>query len=207
MRSLAVVTAPASYPVTLAEAKLYAKIDTTADDTLIDNLIAAATSSAEEYLRRTIITQTLRLTLDLPRSNYANYLGDGVYNLPVTSLYGDLPRVIPLPKAPVQSISSVVTYDTANAATTYSASNYFLDVDGARLVLNESATFPSGMRQKAACAITYVAGYGAASAVTAPIKTAILMHIQAMYDNRLVCEMPQICKNILDQFRIYGEHL
>lgn len=204
MKSLSVVTSPSTYPVTNAEAKLYAKIDTTADDTLIDTLIAAATSAAEEYLKRAIITQTLKLTLDLLGISLNNALGDGVYDLPISALYGDLPRIIKLPKAPVQSITSVKTYDTSNTLTTYDSANYFLDISGARLVLNQSAYWGSDIRPQASCEITYVAGYGLAASVPAAIKTAILMHIQSMYDERIICEMPAMCKNLLDQFRIYG---
>ena len=204
MKSLSLVTAPTTYPVTRAEAKLYAKIDTSDEDTLIDSLIAAATSSAEEYLRRALITQTLKLTLDSGSNSLDNMLGDGVYDLPVSAVYGSLPRIVRLPKAPIQSITHVKTYNTSNVLSTYSSSNYFLDTSGARLVLNQTAVWGSDMRAQASCEITYVAGYGLAASVPAPIKTAIMMHIQSMYDERLICEMPQICKNLLDQFRIYG---
>jgi len=204
MQSLKVTVPATSYPVTLAEANQYARIDTTADDALVTTLIYAATSAAEEYLKRALITQTLVLTLDLPSSPLNNSLGDGWYDLPISVLYGELPRVIPLPKAPIQSITSVKTYDTSNTLTTYDNSNYFLDANGARLVLNNTAVPPSNMRQLAACEITYVAGWISASFVPAPIKMAILMHIQSMYDNRGVCELPSSCKALLDQFKIYG---
>lgn len=203
MKSLSVVTAPTTYPVTRAEAKSYAKIDSTDEDTLIDTLIAAATSSAEEYLKRAIITQTLKLTLDSGCSILNNTLGDGVYDLPVSAVYGDLPRIIKLPKAPVQSITYVKTYNTANVLSTFSSSNYYLDSSGARLILNPTAVWDSDIRPQASCEITYVAGYGLAASVPASIKTAIMMHIQSMYDERVICEMPQICKNLLDQYRIY----
>lgn len=203
MKSLAIVTPAATYPVTSAEAKLYAKIDTTADDTLIDIFIAAATSAAEEHLKRALITQTLRLTLDLHGGALNDILGDGVYELPVSYVYGDLPRVIKLPKQPIQSITSVKLYDTSNAESTYSSSNYFLDSDGGRLVLNNTAIWDSDLRPQAACKITYVAGYGAVSDVPVPIKTAILMHIQKMYDERIVCDMPQSCAALLDRFKVY----
>lgn len=204
MKSISIVTPAATYPVTSAEAKLYAKIDTSADDTLIDIFIAAATSAAEEYLRRALITQTLRLTLDMLANGLNDCLGDGVYDLPVNALYGELPRVIRLPKEPVQSITSVKLYDTSNTESTYSSSNYFLDSDGNRLVLNDTAVWDSNLRAQACCKITYVAGYGAASAVPAPIKAAILAHIQSMYDQRIVCDLPQVSKNLLDQFKIYA---
>ena len=48
-RSLKVDTAPAEPLFTTAEAKDFLKVDTTADDTLIDSLVKAATQSCEIY--------------------------------------------------------------------------------------------------------------------------------------------------------------
>lgn len=207
--SLSIVTAPTSYPVTRDEVKAFAKIDIADDDALIDSFIIAATQSAEEYLRRALITQTLALTLDLDcTQGVANFLGDGVYDLPVTALYGALPSVIELPKAPIQSITSIKTYSTANVESTFSSSNYYLDsAAGGRVVLNQSAVWTTDLRPKAAVKITYVAGYGLAVDVPQAIKTAILAHIQRMYDERLICDMPANTTNLLRQWRIYGESL
>jgi hypothetical protein len=204
MKNLTTVTPSATYPVTSSEVKLWAKIDTTADDSLITTLIAAATSAAEEYLKRALITQTLKLTLDSGKYTN-NILGDGVYDLPISALYdGALPRVIKLPKEPIQSVTHIKTYNTSNTLSTYDSSNYYTDLSGARVVLNQTAMWGSDIRPQASCEVTYVAGYGSASDVPAPIKTAILMHIQKMYDERIVCDMPQSCKTLLDQFKIYG---
>ncbi len=197
-------TAPATEPVTRTEAKSWMKVDSTDDDTLIDNLIVAAREAAEKYLRRALITQTWTLTVDLPRSSACDDLPDGVYDLPVSVLFGELPREFELPYKPIISITSVVTYNTSNSSSTYSSSNYFLDTASGRLVLNNTAVWPSDLRDKAAVVITYTAGYGAASAVPQSIKHAIMMHIQTMYDSRIVCEMPQACMNLLRQHRVYA---
>ena len=81
------------------------------DDTLVTQLITAARMAAEEYLRRALITQTYKLTLDLSCSSLGAAWSEGVYDLPVTELYGGMPRTIELPKGPIQSITSVTTYD------------------------------------------------------------------------------------------------
>jgi hypothetical protein len=204
--SLTLVTGPAAEPVMLQEAKNWAKIDTTDDDPLIATLITAATQSAEEFLRRSLITQTWKLTLDLPQSSLNDCLGEGVYDLPASVLDGAMPRAIHLPRGPVQSVSSLKTYDTSSAESTYSSSNYYVDTAGDRLVLNETAVWPSPLRPRAAAAITYVTGYGdTSSAIPMPIKTAILMHVQRMYDGRIVCEMPEGCQQLLRQYRVMGE--
>lgn len=202
-RSVTLVTAPAVEPVSLSDAKLWAKVDDTADDDLITALIVAARESAEQFLRRSLITQTWKLAIDLSPSDCYDDLGDGVYDLPVSVLYGGLPSVIQLPKGPIQSISSVKTYDLDNTESTYSSSNYTVDTDGDRFTLNFGSIWPANLRSAAAAIITYVAGYGdAATDVPQAIRTAILMHVQKMYDGRIVCDMPDGCQQLLRQYRI-----
>jgi len=57
--------APALEPVSLTEAKLHLRIDTTAEDVLISSLIKAARQYCENYQRRAYITQTWELWLDV----------------------------------------------------------------------------------------------------------------------------------------------
>jgi hypothetical protein len=198
-RTLTLITGPTADPVTLDEAKAWAKIDSIDDDPLLAALITAAIQSAEEYTRRAFISQTWKAAFDIGGSGLD--LGEGVYDLPITALYGALPRVIELPKQPAQSITSVVTYDTSNASSTYATSNYSLI--GNRLILTEGALWPAALRPFGACEITYVAGYGDTStSIPQPIKTAILMHVQHMYDGRIVCDMPAPCESLLRKYRV-----
>src|SRR5579884_3684274 len=55
---------PASEPVALADAKNYLRVDITNDDTLVTGLITAARAHAEEFMRRSLITQTWKLAYD-----------------------------------------------------------------------------------------------------------------------------------------------
>ena len=196
--------APSADSVSLSEMKSWMKVDIDDDDELIQSLIIAAQESAEKYLKRALVTQTWTLTIDSGQSSLANGLGDGFYELPVTALYADLPREYDLPYKPIQSISSVVTYDTSNASSTYSADNYFLDTANGRLVLNDTAVLPSSLRARASMVITYVAGYAKPSDIPQSVRTAIMMHVQRMYDERIVCDMPVGCMGLLRQHRIYG---
>jgi hypothetical protein len=205
-RSLTLVTGPAKEPLSLAEVKAWAKIDASDEDALLVSVIAAARASAEQYLGRSLITQTWKLTLDLAQNGLARGLGEGVYDLPISALYGDFPRTFYLPKGPVQSVTSVTTYDTSNTGTVFDASNYFVDTAGDRIVLNDSASWPSSLRAVAACEIVYVAGYGdEASSVPQPIRTALLQHAQKMYDDRIQCDLPDACERMLRQYRQIGE--
>lgn len=205
-RSITTVTGPAAEPVILAEAKNWAKIDITDDDPLLAALITAAIESAEKYLKRSLISRTLKLSIDSPVYGWARNLPEGTYDLPVSALSGILPSVIQLPAGPVQSVSSVVTYDLSDTSSTFDPSNYRIDSASGRFTLKYNCLWPSNLRQIAAAEITYIAGYGAtSSSVPMPIKTAILMHVQTMYDSRMVCEMPDSCKQLLNQYRIYGD--
>ena len=151
--TLTLSSAPATEPVSQDEAKAWGKIDTTSDDMIVAALITAARMAAEEYLRRSLITQTWKLTLDLARTLLNNQLPDGVFDLPISVLYGGLERNIELPKGPVQSITSVTTYALDNSSSVYDTSNYFLDTAGARLVLNLGCIWPANMRPRAAAEI------------------------------------------------------
>ena len=57
-------TAPASEPITLAEAKMHCRIDNADEDELVIMLIASVRHHAETILRRRLITQTLDGYLD-----------------------------------------------------------------------------------------------------------------------------------------------
>lgn len=206
---LTLVTPPAADVVTLSEAKQFLRIDDGDADALIASLITTATVAAETYTKRAFITQTYRKTFDIPTSRFYENLPDGVFDLPISFIYGDIGREFNLDRMPIQSITSFTSYDTNNNSTVYAASNYYLDAAGARLVLNSSAVLPANMRKRAAIEIVYVCGYGdTSSAVPAPIKSAVLMHVASLYEQRGQCDdamdLPAGAKMMLNQYRVMG---
>jgi uncharacterized phiE125 gp8 family phage protein len=56
-RGLERIVPPALEPLTLAETKLYLRVDHPDDDQAILRLIQTAREAAEEYLRRSLLTQ------------------------------------------------------------------------------------------------------------------------------------------------------
>lgn len=65
--SIVVVTPPASEPVSLAEAKLFLRIDHASEDDLIAALIGAAREAVEAGCGRALITRRVRESLDIWR--------------------------------------------------------------------------------------------------------------------------------------------
>ena len=183
--SLSVITAATAYPVTLAEAKLHCRVDVTVDDSLIDGLIAAATSYVEDYTGRALMAQTLRLSID------------------------GLSDSIKLPRGPVQSITSVKYDDATGTEITLAATYYTADLvnDPQWLVRNTGYVWPTVLDAVNAVRITYVAGY---ASLPAAIKQAVLLLISAWYDTRShssdkpVAEVPHAVTALLANHRAYG---
>ncbi|MBI1274204.1 MAG: hypothetical protein GC131_09015 [Alphaproteobacteria bacterium] len=207
MPSLELVTAPASEPVTLAEAKTHLRVEATADDSFITALIAAARQWAEEHTGRALISQTWRLWLDCwPGMNEQWW--DGVRDGPASGLTAA--RAISLPRAPLISISTVKTYDDNDDATVWDAANYFADTASqpGRIALRNAATWPQPVRETGGISIEYVAGYGAAAAnVPEAVRTACRQLVAHWYEHRgeaggRIAPAPLTVQALLGPYRI-----
>jgi uncharacterized phiE125 gp8 family phage protein len=161
---LRLTTAPASEPVTLAEAKAHLRIEHTLDDTYIEVLIAAARQHVEAHCWRGLITQTWELVLEQ---------------------FPDDTIGVVLPKGRVASITSVKYIDTDGVEQTCAADVYDLDNDSepSRLLLAYDQDWPSTRDQWDAVRIRYVVGTDAAN-VPAAVKQAVLMLVSQMYEHR-----------------------
>ncbi len=201
---ISVITPPSNYPISRMEAKNWLKIEEslTDDDALLDECMAMGTMLCEEYTQRKFMTQTLRLTMDAFGNQALNALTDGVYDLPIN--YGvDYASEVNL-TLPLQSVTSVTTYDLNNASSVFSSANYTVDLSGARIFLNIGQLWPVGLRSRHAVEVLYVAGYGNNPAdVPEPIRSAIKMMAAAVYYNRGLAEMPNPCKGALNPYKLY----
>jgi len=208
-KTISIVTPPAQAIVSLADMKSYLRVDTTHDDTLINGFIASATQNIREYLRRSLITETLELSCDGFTEGDGDYrmlsLGAGTHTGARAHFSGS-PNRIDLPYPPVQSITSVKSFDRANIESTFSDANYQVDERGGRLYLNQGVTWPQNLRSTEAVKITYVTGYGSSSAdIPATIIQAVQMNVAQMYDCREACGLSAACMKLLAPYRILDD--
>lgn len=170
--------------VLLAEMKEFLRVTGTADDEMIRSYISTATEAVKQYTRRAILTETFVMRAD----GFSSYDGDdrlaalgaGVHTVSVPHILGG-GSSMDLPFPPLQSVTSVVTYDRDNTSSTFSASKYTVDLQSGRITLNEGETWPTNLRATNAVEITYVAGYGSGN-VPSPILEAIREYVTQMYD-------------------------
>ena len=176
MNEPVVVTAPVDTPVSLAELKAHLRVDNDTEDPLLTAMIRGAAGTAELYLGRSLITQTLRLSLDRWPA--------GQTDVP----WANGPRIVELARPPVQSIVSITTYDDDDQPSVVDMGVYRLangSNDRARLVLRKGQAWPTGLRANDAIEIDYVAGYGNSSAdIPEPIRQGLLALIGFWFEHR-----------------------
>ncbi len=189
---LKIIAAPTVEPVTGIEAKGHARIDTAADDIVIDRFIREAREEAEGETKRAIMTQTWELALAL------------------------FPAEIVVPLPPLQSVTSIKYIDTDGAEQTLAATEYEIDAfsEPARIRPAYGKSWPSTRDVYNAVKIRFVAGYAGAADVTPPvpegIKAWILIRFASKYENReatvlgqTVAEIPRnFIDGLLDPYRV-----
>lgn len=139
MRSVQTV-APTADPITLADCRTWLTFATgiTEEDPILSEVIDEAASYLEAETGHKLITQTWTVSLDAD----------------------EISSEITIPIVPVQSVSSVVTYDSSGNSSTIDSSNYQL-ITGLqpKLVLASSGSWGT-YRDYDSMVITLVVGYG-----------------------------------------------
>ena len=182
MAGFKVTTEPTAEPLSLQEVKEYLRVDDATDERVVQPLIIAARQFAESHMNRALMQQTITLSLDAV-VDQDEPLYEGMRTAPDLNYYKNY---LVLPKSPVQSVTSVKTYDDNDTATTMAATKYYVDTqrEPARIVLRTGETFPTALRVANAIEVVYVAGYTSAYAVPEPIRLGMLQHIAYMYEHR-----------------------
>lgn len=179
-----VTTEPVVEPLTVEEVKQFGRIDGVSEDTLITGFIRSARVACENYLRRALITQTIKVRYDW-------WPGERVE----------------LPRPPLISVTKVETLTEEDVSSTYSSDNYYVisEVIPGELVLKFGVTPPENTnRYRGGFRIEYIAGYGTdAGDVPQAIKDGLKLWVMDIYENRVVSdEPPPEARSYLDIFRV-----
>jgi len=181
------ITAPARFPVSLVEAKQHMNVSISDDDGYINNLIRAVTNSTEIYLQRALITQTLDV------------------------LFDRFEACIEIPKAPLQSVTSVTYIDSGGDTQTLATSVYDVDInaDPGIIRLAYGQSWPSVRLQANAVTIRIIAGYGLAGPVPMSIRHAMLIQIAHLHEVRepvivgtSISSVPFSYESLLSPYRV-----
>lgn len=203
------ITGPASEPVTADELRAHLR-DVADADSVLEELITSAREYVEDATGLAMISQDRQITLDgWPLGTGGDGLGwwDGVRD---GALIGTAPRYLEIPRAPLISITSVTTYDTADVGTVWGSTNYLVDTGTrpGRLALNSGAVWPVPTRPVAGIVILYKAGHANAAAVPSKFKTAIKQIAGHWYENRELMDydgaskLPMQAERIIRKSRI-----
>lgn len=165
MHAPVLVTPPDEMPVSRAEAKAHLRVDGSDEDTLIDGLIASAVGHLDGYsgvLGRCLVTQTWRQDFDAFSGN--------TLRLPLLAA----------------TISSVKVRSSDGTLSTVSSDDYALkqDARGSYVRFDDDYSYPGDLAQANGVLVEFTAGYGAAAAVPAALKAAILLLVGHWYANR-----------------------
>jgi uncharacterized phiE125 gp8 family phage protein len=187
-RAYKVNVASSTAIVTTAVAKAHLKVDISDDDTLIDNLVAAATQAAEEYTNRYFMQTTITMKGDTWED--------------IKTLY----------KSPVESITHIKYYDSDDSLQTLAGTVYLADLYSmpARISLMPDQEFPELSDRKMAVEVKYVVGEGTTTdTISDIVKQAVLLMVGHWYEHRssvisgkTAMEIPLTSKMLLDQYKI-----
>lgn len=163
--------------ITVEEAKLWCRIDSNADDTLVDGLILAATQAAEAFTGRAITPATVELDYPACRRSYS------------------------LAIAPVRDIVSVEFEDCQGDRSAVADGEFFIRLFDAAPTIVLAST-PSG---SSSLIVTAEVGYSAPESVPQGIKQAIAVHVGSAYAGREGQDTAQLTfENLLRPLQVGG---
>jgi len=183
-----IVTAAASEPITLTEAKNFLRVDHNDDDDLISALITASRQMCEEYTRRILVTTTV----------------DEYFDKFPTNKWENLSNLMYLSRGPVASVTSVSFVDEIGSTTEISTDAYLTDT------ISEPARVQSVAGWFAAAGVVnqvivrYVVGTDV-SAIPKPLIQGMMLVISNLYDDRSdrTRRLPTASEYLWNPYRIF----
>jgi uncharacterized phiE125 gp8 family phage protein len=213
--NITVTVPPPFEPVTLAEVWAHLRLDPEGspavhpDDAMLERMIATARDQVEKMTRRSLIQQTLQLSC----RNFKQP-ADMLWSLSWSQRVAATQKVL-LRRGPIIRVESVSYYDAANALQTLDSGVYYVtDEQVPELCLTVSA--PSTYDRPDAVRVSYVAGYAPdgsppttqaeyAANVPKPLKDAILVGVQMLYDSLTPAEhdrLDNLREALVQPFRV-----
>lgn len=195
MYSVRVTTRPDSEPVSLGVAKEHLRTYGDHEDVIIQNIyIPTARQYCEDRTNRQFMTATLELSLD-----------------------GFPPgcQPIPVPRAPLRSVSSIVYQGSDGTETTMPTSDYIVDTrhEPGRIFPAAGKSWPATKHRNAAATVLveFEAGYGEAWEVPHGLFSAMLLlighyyyHREAVVVGTISSELAMSVDALLEQYS-YGD--
>lgn len=182
MAKRVLITPPSGRALSVTTFKAHARIDETAEDTLIGSLLDVAEDEAESFTWRKFLAQTW--------DQYFDGFGEELH----------------LGFAPVASITSITYIDVNGTTQTLSASVYELAEENglAEVRLKYGQVWPVTRCHDDVVTVRYVAGYGTAADIPPRILQAIAIHAAWSYRNREgdIEQFPQTFHRLLRPFRL-----
>lgn len=178
-------------PVSLTEIKAHVRQDHDADNTVLSDLVSAASETVEDAQSKVFRKATMTLTLP-------HWPASGV---------------IKIPRYPVVSVDSVTYLEEGeSSATTLAASNYRVETDHLppRIVLLKNKQWPSASLEAGMpIAVNFTAGY-ADGAVPEKSKHAIKLLVGYWYNSResvvtgtIATELPEAFRSLVLRDRLW----
>lgn len=201
--SLTRLVAPTREPLTLDEVKEYLRIIDTSQDNVVTMLITAARTQAEQYLRRALLPQQWRLTLDRFPGSWPYTYGYGQVQSPK--------REIHLPICPLISVDSIEYPDPSTLAPVALTDYQVVYAEPGRIQPAYGTAWPSAACTVGDIHIDFTAGYQdvetspAIGSVEMPeqFKVAMLWMIGHWYENRESQDIPPGATNLLQPYRVW----
>ncbi len=183
--SLKRVVEPTVEPVTLEELKSSVHITHSEQDSTLEGYLKAGRVQAEDYQRRSFITQGWEIVLD---------------SFPSGEVF--------LLRGPVQSVESVIVTDADGVETSMDLTDFIILKNGspARMLLRSAKSWPDVTLQEiGGVRINYTTGYGDAPKVPQDVKHAIILFASFADDNRAVEDdhIPPAFYNLLKNDRLF----
>lgn len=170
--NLTVITPPEEEPVSVATAKAHLRVDTTADDALIETYLKAARELCEGLARRSFVTQTFRLVLD------------------------DFPSApLKLPRPPLQSVDAVTYLDADGNEHDWTDFTADTGSEPGKVIFNSLPT--ASLQESGAVAIEFTAGYESAADLPNVFVMAILQTVANWYELREMGDVPKSARSLL----------